>query len=69
MISAPARASKKVMLRGSLLGCLLAMLWGVASGATYIAAPSHQPVCPKDLTSAFVSLGSKNNVDSTQRSE
>ena len=39
MISALARASKKVMLRGSLLGCLLAMLWGVASGATYIAAP------------------------------
>ena len=39
MISAPARASKKVMLRGSLPGSLLAMLWGVASGATYIAAP------------------------------
>ena len=33
MISAP--ASKKVMLRGRLLGSLLAMLWGVASGATY----------------------------------
>ena len=39
MISAPARASKNVMLRGSLLGGLLAMLWGVASGPTYIAAP------------------------------
>jgi len=39
MISALARASKKVMLRGRLLGSLLAMLWGVASGATYIAAP------------------------------
>ena len=38
-ISAPARASKNVMLRGSLLGGRLAMLWGVASGATYIAAP------------------------------
>ena len=35
MISAPARASKKVMLRGSLPGSLLAMLWGVASDPTY----------------------------------
>ena len=35
MISAPARASKNVMLRGSLLGSLPAMLWGVASDPTY----------------------------------
>ena len=65
MISALARASKKVMLRGRLLGSLLAMLWGVASGATYIAAPrkveSVAPAGRKDLTSASVSLGSKYN--------
>ena len=63
MISAP--ASKKVMLRGRLLGSLLAMLWGVASGATYIAEPrkveSVAPAVPKDLTSTSVSLSSKYN--------
>ena len=74
MISALARASKKVILRGSLLGGLLAMLWDDSQAVQLTSlrragsspSPGHDNFQHRlhgrtaDLTSAFVTLGSEN---------